>query len=72
MTEVIATREHLRQLNYCARAGRRWFREFGPQIGYTWNDFLDGKVPASAIESVGEMFGNNVAAQARKENEDGR
>jgi heme oxygenase len=72
MTEVIVKFEHLRKLNYCARSGRRWFQTYGPQIGYSWNDFLSGKVPATAVESVGEMFGTNVAAQARKENTNGR
>lgn len=72
MTEVAVTREHLRQLKYCSRAGRRWFQTHGEEIGYTWNDFLAGRVPASAVESVGEMFGNNVARRAREENDRGR
>ena len=72
MSEPVVTIQHMRALGYCARSGRKWFADHGAQIGYTWQDFLDKRVPAGAVESVGENFGLRVAEQARKANPDGR
>lgn len=75
MTELSGIRagvKHMRELRFCSRSGRQWFEKHGPQIDRTWSDFVTTGVEVERIESVGESFGNQVAAAARREAAHGR
>lgn len=67
MTEPIVTMEHVRAVRMCSRGARQWFAHHG----LDYSAFLATGLPVSVIEATGDALGQKVAAEARRQAQEG-
>lgn len=67
-SETIVRMEHVRAARICSRGSRAFFAKHD----LSWTDFLQNGIPASVLDSIGDPIALKAAAEARKEQSDGR